>query len=67
VVIDHFIGGDGSPNGSRTLRTALPKAMEQINPDSLDVRYIEQMLDIARKYLPGRVGVNIAGFAGTYR
>jgi hypothetical protein len=26
VVIDHFIGGDGTPDGSRTLRTGLPAA-----------------------------------------
>ena len=26
VVLDHFIGGDGSKEGQRTLRTALPNA-----------------------------------------
>ena len=66
VVIDHFIGGDGSPNGARTLRTELPKAMEAIEPDSTKLAYREQMLSVARMYFPGKVGVNIAGFAGRF-
>ena len=63
VVIDHFIGGDGSPNGSRTLRTALPEAMRRLNPASLELTYREQMSEVARRYLPGRVGEHIDGFA----
>ena len=64
IVFDHFIGGDGSPNGARTLRTGLPQAMHAINPDSTKLAYREQMIAIARNYFPGRIGVNIAGFAG---
>jgi DNA repair photolyase len=64
IVFDHFIGGDGSPNGARTLRTNLSDAMRMINPASTGLSYREQMIEVARKYFPGRVGVNIAGFAG---
>jgi DNA repair photolyase len=66
VVIDHYIAGDGSPNGARTLRTALPDAMVQVNPESTNLSYREQIAQIARNYFPGKVGVNIAGFAGRY-
>jgi DNA repair photolyase len=66
VVIDHFIGGDGSTQGSRTSRTALPQAMATIDPDSTTIAYRDRMVDIARRYLPGRVGVSIDGFAGRF-
>ena len=66
VVIDHFVQGDGSADGSRTLRTPLPEAMRRIAPQSLTLEYRERMAAIARRYLPGRVGVNIDGFAGRY-
>jgi len=66
VVIDHFIAGDGSQNGARTLRTDLPEAMEAIDPESVKLAYREQMVKVARSYFPGKVGVNIAGFAGKY-
>jgi DNA repair photolyase len=66
VVIDHYIAGDGSPNGARTLRTALPKAMEAIEPESTKLAYRELIVSIARRYFPGRVGINIAGFAGKF-
>ncbi len=66
VVIDHYIGGDGSPNGARTLRTPLPLAMSDVEPGSVDLAYREQMVVVARSYFPGRVGVNIAGFAGRF-
>ena len=64
IVFDHFIGGDGSPNGARTLRTKLPAAMRMVHPASTELPYREQMIEVARRYSPGRVGVNIAGFAG---
>jgi DNA repair photolyase len=67
VVIDHFVQGDGSADGSRTERTALPAAMAAVRPDSVDVGYRDRMVEIAKQYLPGRVGVNIDGFAGRYR
>ncbi len=67
VVIDHFVQGDGSADGSRTERTALPAAMAAVRPDSVDVAYRDRMVETAKQYLPGRVGVNIDGFAGRYR
>jgi hypothetical protein len=66
VVLDHFIGGDGSPDGGRTLRTLLPAAMQRLDPDSTQLAYRDRMADIARRHLPGRVGVNVDGFAGRY-
>lgn len=66
VVLDHFIGGDGSPDGSRTSRTPLPVAMRQIEPVSLELVYRDRMAAFARKHLPGRVGINIDGFAGRF-
>jgi DNA repair photolyase len=66
VVIDHFIGGDGSAEGTRTARTALPAAMERARPGSSALAYREQMVALAREILPGRVGVSRDGFAGRY-
>jgi DNA repair photolyase len=66
VVIDHFIQGDGSPDGSRTLRTGLPAAMQAVEPDSLTLGYRNRIVAIARRHLPGGVGVNIEGFAGRF-
>jgi DNA repair photolyase len=66
VVIDHFIGGDGSRDGQRTLRTDLPEAIRQIDPKALNLEYRDRMVEVARQYLPGKVGVNIDGFAGRY-
>lgn len=66
VVIDHFIEGDGSRNGSRTWRTALPETIRQVNPAALNLNYREEMADIALKYFPGNVGIGINGFAGFY-
>lgn len=66
VVLDHYIHGDGSDNGARTLRTPLPDAIRAIDPPALDLAYRAQMVEVARRHLPGRVGVNIDGFAGRY-
>jgi hypothetical protein len=66
VVIDHFIGGDGSPGGSRTLRTALPAAMAAVEPDSVGFAYRDRMAVIAEQVMPGRVGVGADGFAGRW-
>lgn len=66
VVLDHFIGGDGSPEGSRTRRTALPTAMLAVEPGSVALDYRDRMGEVARKYLPGRVGFHIDGFAGRW-
>ena len=66
VVIDHFIQGDGTPDGRRTQKTDLPAAMRQVNPESLILDYRDRIVDIARRRMPGRVGINIEGFAGHY-
>jgi DNA repair photolyase len=66
VVIDHFIGGDGTPDGRRTRRTPLPEAMAALDPASLELEYRDRMVAVARRHLPGRVGVHIDGFAGRY-
>ena len=64
TVIDHFIFGDGSGNGSRTLKTALPEAMARVLPGSVDLAYREAIARTAVKYLP--VGISCKGFAGIY-
>ena len=64
VIIDHFIEGDGTAEGSRTLKTRLPSAMRQIQEDSIYLPYRTQIVNIARNYLP--VGVSSQGFAGHY-
>jgi len=67
VVIDHFIEGDGSKDGSRTLRTALPAAIAAIDPEATTLAYRDQIVELARSIMPGRVGVSESGFAGIYR
>lgn len=64
VVVDHFIGGDGTADGARTLRTALPEAMAAVDPACLDISYRDRMVAKAMERMPGRVGVGIDGFAG---
>jgi DNA repair photolyase len=66
VVIDHFVDGDGSPDGRRTRRTRLPLAMEQVNPLSTSIAYQDEIAAIARKHFPGRVGISVDGFAGRF-
>lgn len=65
VVLDHFVGGDGTQTGSRTRRTALPAAMEAVEPGSSDLAYRDRMVEIARRRVE-RVGVSIDGFAGRW-
>jgi len=65
VVLDHFIGGDGSADGSRTRRTPLPKAMANLDPQSIDLAYRDRMVEVARRHVDA-VGVGIDGFAGRY-
>lgn len=66
VVLDHFIGGDGSTGGERTWRTPLPTAIAAIDPAALQLGYRDSMASIARRYLPGRVGLGRDGFAGRF-
>lgn len=65
-VIDHFIGGDGSKDGSRTERTDLPAAMAAVDPASVVLAYRDAMVEVACRHLPGRVGVGADGFAARY-
>jgi DNA repair photolyase len=67
VVLDHFIEGDGSPAGSRTLRTPLPSAMAAVDPRSVALDYRDRMAEVAARHLPGRVGIGREGFAGRFR
>jgi len=64
VVIDHFIEGDGTPEGSRTWKTDLPHAMASVDSESTRLEYRDRIAAIARNYLP--VGISAAGFAGHY-
>lgn len=64
VVIDHFKGGDGTPDGRRTLRTPLPEAMARVDPASLSLEYRDAIARAAARHLP--VGLSAEGFAGRY-
>lgn len=66
VILDHFIGGDGSASGGRTLRTPLPAAMASIDPVSVTLEYLDAMSAVAGEIMPGRVGIGRAGFAGRF-
>lgn len=66
VVIDHFVGGDGSANGSRTFRTALPEAIRTIDPLALNLNYRDEIANVALRFFPDRVGIGISGFAGVF-
>lgn len=62
VIIDHFIEGDGTPDGSRTFKTVFPEIMRGIDASSINLAYREKIADIARRFLP--VGISAAGFLG---
>lgn len=66
VIVDHFVGGDGSTSGSRTRATALPAAMEATLAGSSRLAYRDEVVALAQGYFPGRVGVGPDGFAGRY-
>ncbi len=65
VVLDHYVGGDGSRNGARTERTGLPAAIAAVEVAALDLAYRDRMVEVARRHLP-RVGVSAEGFAGRF-
>lgn len=67
VILDHFIEGDGSREGARTRATPLPDAIARVDGTALGLEYRETMIRIAERHLPGRVGVNVDGFAGRWR
>ncbi len=64
VIIDHFVGGDGSRDGHRTRKTALPEAMERAKPGSCSIDYLGRTVAVASRIMPGRVGTHSEGFAG---
>ncbi len=64
VVIDHFIQGDGTPDGSRTLKTSLAQAINKVSPQAMRLSYRDEVAQIAKSYLP--VGISSQGFAGQY-
>ena len=66
VVLDHFIEGDGTQDGTRTMKTSLPQAMAAVDPESTSLHYREKIVAIAQEIMPGRVGVSIDGFAGRF-
>ncbi len=66
IIVDHFVGGDGSATGSRTQATRLPEVMESVRQGSACLDYRDQVVELARGYFPGRVGVGPDGFAGRY-
>lgn len=67
VVLDHFIEGDGTLHGTRTLKTELPTAMASVDPESIALTYRDRMVSLAHQEMPGKVGVGIDGFAGRFR
>lgn len=67
VILDHFIEGDGSREGARTRATLLPEAIARVDEAALGLEYREAMARVAERHLPGRVGVNVDGFAGRWR
>ena len=66
LVIDHFVGGDGSKLGARTKRTALPDAMESLKAGSSNISYRDTVLAWAQRYYQGKIGCGIEGFAARY-
>lgn len=66
VVLDHFVVGDGTPDGRRTAKTALPASMAKVNPASATLAYRDSMAEIARGHMLGRVGISAGGFAYVY-
>ena len=66
VVVDHYVKGDGSQDGRRTMQTPLPEAIRVLHPEAQDLGYRDEMVEAAQEAMPGRVGVHIDGFAGRY-
>lgn len=66
VIVDHFIGGDGSVGGARTAATPVPAVMESLKAGSSRIEYQTEIVGIAREVMPGRVGVSRDGFAGRF-
>lgn len=66
VIIDHYIGGDGTDTGWKTRNTPLPEAIASLEPSANTLDYRDSIVALARRIMPGRVGVGRSGFAGKY-
>ena len=40
--------------------------LQWVDPGSIGLAYRDRMVRVAQRYLPGRVGINIDGFAARY-
>lgn len=58
------VGCDVGRNGR--LAAFLSGAMASVEAACTDLAYRDRMVDIARRRLPGRVGVSVDGFAGRF-
>ena len=69
VVLDHFIGGDGSPGGTRTHRTPLPRRMEAVDPGSSELSYRDRLVKTASistgSVLNGNQKIVVSSFQAT--
>jgi len=43
-----------------------PLAMEKLHPGAASLAYRQEIVEIAKVYFPGRIGVIIDGFAGRF-
>jgi DNA repair photolyase len=64
VILDHYLLGDGSPQGLRTKRTRLPMLLDQCRHGAWNsLALFEQIVAIFRAVLgPDRVGISRSGF-----
>ncbi len=66
VVLDHFILGDGSRDGSRTRKTPVPKVMELVEPGSTSLDYRDRLAALATLQPGLAVGLGRQGFGARY-
>ncbi|MGE0493440.1 MAG: hypothetical protein AB7S38_29800 [Vulcanimicrobiota bacterium] len=66
TVLDHYIEGDGSQNGSRTIATGLPALLGPRYPDWPNLAYRDAMAAVASRVMQGEVGISRDGFAARY-
>jgi DNA repair photolyase len=65
VILDHYLLGDGSPNGQRTRQTQLPVLLERNGyADWTSLKTFQEVVGIFREVFGGndRVGISKAGF-----
>lgn len=66
IILDHFIKGDGTSDGRRTLKTKIPEWMKSIDPKSIQLSYLNLVLKQAKMYYKGKIGIHQDGFSGKY-